>query len=415
MPAEHFQRSRWLLLPLLLAALAACDPAREQMIMAAPASDIDLQISTELQDLLDRKSHIRLRLTDERMSGEEALDALAAGEVDIAFVSNYQPYRDGVATVMPLYPTVLHIAHRRDIDASDPVAMLSGADIYAGADGSASRLVFERIASRLGLKEGDVSFVDRRHDAEGMDVDVAIAFAPISPQFEEEFAAYRFLTLGSPEDIGAGSTVDAAVLVNPRLRPFVIPKGTYGSATPEPVLTMAVDKILVASSDVDPSLIYDLIGEVLRLRPAISVNHPALFDELRDDFDISQSTFVLHKGAQAFLRRMEPSVYERYSGAAEVVITLLIAVTSASLAGVRIFRRRRKNRIDEFYAAAIRFRDSINDESSSTEREAAAKELKALQDNAFGKLIDEQLDADDSFRIFITLSDDVLKSLQRRG
>jgi len=178
---------------------------------------------------------------------------------------------------------------------------------------------------------------------------------------------------------------------------------------------MAVDKILVARSDVDPSLIYDLIGEVLRLRPAISADHPALFGKLQDDFDISQSTFVLHKGTQAFLRRLEPSVYERYSGAAEVAITLLIAVTSASLAGVRIFRRRRKNRIDEFYAAVLRIRDSINDKSDSAEREAAAMELKKLQDSAFEKLIDEKLDADESFRIFITLSDDVLKTLQRRG
>lgn len=135
--------------------------------MASPASDIDLQISTELQALLTKKSHMRLRLTDERMSGEKALDALAAGEVDIAVVSNYQPYRDGVATVMPLYPTILHIAHRNDIDATDTAAMLSGTDLYAGAAGSASRMIFERIASRLGLNKGDVNFVDGRYDANG--------------------------------------------------------------------------------------------------------------------------------------------------------------------------------------------------------------------------------------------------------
>ena len=41
-----------------------------------------------------------------------ALNAVASGEVDLALVSNYLPFRSDIATVMPLYPTVLHIASR---------------------------------------------------------------------------------------------------------------------------------------------------------------------------------------------------------------------------------------------------------------------------------------------------------------
>jgi TRAP-type uncharacterized transport system substrate-binding protein len=57
--------------------------------------------------------------------------------------------------------------------------------------------------------------------------------------------------MGKAEDIGSGSSVDAAVLLNPHFRPFVIPIGTYGTLTPEPAVTVAVDKILVARRDLD--------------------------------------------------------------------------------------------------------------------------------------------------------------------
>ena len=412
MPVTYFRRSGIAFLAFIVAGLAACESSRDRLVMVSPASDIDLQISTELQSLLSRKSDFRIGMTENRMSGEEALDALVAGRADIALVSNLQPYRDGVATVMPLYPTVLHIAYRKGLDASDPIGMLRGADVYAGAEGSASRIIFESITASSGLKDGDFRFTDGRFNAENQLVDVAVAFAPITPGIEDEFAGYEFLTLGSPDDIGTGSTADAAALINPRLRPFVIPVGTYGDATPRPILTMAVDKMLIARSDVDPSLIYDLIGEILRLRPALSADHPALFDKLRDDYDIGHSTFVLHKGAQNFLRRMQPSVYERYSGMADVFITILIATISAGVAGVRIWKRRRKNRIDEYYAEAIRIRDTINDSSNDDDKRAAAEELLALQDDAFRQLIGEKLDADESFRIFITLSDDILATLK---
>ncbi|MEM6512753.1 MAG: hypothetical protein AAF660_07055, partial [Pseudomonadota bacterium] len=92
-----------------------------------------------------------------------------------------------------------------------------------------------------------------------------------------------------------------------------------------------VDKVLLARSDIDASLVYDLIGELLRLRPALAAEQPGLFTGLNADFDVSHSTFVLHEGTQSFLQREAPTVYERYSGVAEVVVTILVALGSASL------------------------------------------------------------------------------------
>ena len=169
--------------------------------------------------------------------------------------------------------------------------------------------------------------------------------------------------------------------------------------------------MLLARPDVEASAVYDLIGEFLRLRPALAACNPGLFRDLSGDFDSRRSTFVLHPGAQAYLERSEPSVYERYSGIAEVVVTIVVALVSAGFAGFRIYKVRRKNRIDTFYTEAIRLRNSITERSSSEERQAVVENVRELQNEAFQLLVDEKLDADESFRIFITLSHDVIESL----
>ena len=96
-------------------------------------------------------------------------------------------------------------------------------------------------------------------------------------------------------------------------------------------------------------------------------------------------------------------------------MTLIVALGSGLIAGVRIFRMRRKNRIDRFYAAAIDIRRSVKDLNNPGEHQQAITKVRDLQNEAFELLVDEKLAADESFRIFITLSNDVLRELGARG
>lgn len=400
--------TRALLTFVLLATLAACEEGPSELRLVTPVGTIDRDIVEELAELFDNERVLtRISLTEETMSGEEALDAIAAGKADVALISNSQEFRRDIATVMPLYPTVLHIARRDGF--AEPTARgdLSDAAVFAGVKGSASRSIFERIADNIGLADDDYRYVTDPSEV----ADMVVVFAPIAPERIAEFPELRLISMGTPQEIGNGGTVDAAVLLNPHFRPFVIPVGTYGDSTPEPIVTIAVDKILVTRSDLDSAVVYDLISDILRLRPALAAKRPGLFQQLSEDFDVSRSRFVLHPGTLDYLQRSEPTIYERYSGVAEVAVTLMIALFSAALAGVRILRIRRKNRIDRYYAAAIEIRDSVDDQASSSEREQAIVKIRDLQNRAFDQLVDEKLGADESFRIFITLSNDVLRQL----
>lgn len=410
MATTQMQMTRLILITTLLA-LAACERNPHELRLVTPVSPIDRGIVEDLGSLFDDESLVRVQLSEGALSEEEALDAIASGRADIALISNNLEFRQDIATVMPLYPTVLHIARRKGSDSPGGPEMLRNAAIYAGPEGSASRLVFENFVKRTGLKDEQYRFVDGPTDIP----DVVIVFAPISPERIAEYPDFLLTSMGTPEDVGAGGTIDAAVLLHPYFRPFVIPIGTYGDSTPEPVVTVAVDKLLVARSDLDATVVYDLINEILRLRPALAAKRPGLFQQLSDDFDTSRSTFVVHAGTQAYLQRSAPSVYERYSGVAEVGVTLIVALGSAIIAGVRIFRLRRKNRIDKFYTQTIELGRSVTDASSAEERQRVFNQVRDLQDAAFDLLVDEKLSADESFRIFITLSDDVLGRLADVG
>ena len=92
-------------------------------------------------------------------------------------------------------------------------------------------------------------------------------------------------------------------------------------------------------------------------------------------------------------------------------MTVIVALASAIFAGVRIYHMRRKNRIDTFYTDVIAIRSSLDDSSSDDDRTAAARKIRDLQNTAFEMLIDEKLSADESFRIFLSLSNDALRDL----
>ena len=149
------QNCHVILLSLTFFALAACGSSRDELRLVVPATPADANIAAGLSELLDDENDISVQLTETPLAGEAALDALSDGTADIALVSNNLPFREDITTIMPLYSTVLHIGYRSDRQRESGIELLQGATVYAGPEGSASRLMFERIVGRLGLSEDD--------------------------------------------------------------------------------------------------------------------------------------------------------------------------------------------------------------------------------------------------------------------
>ena len=94
------------------------------------------------------------------------------------------------------------------------------------------------------------------------------------------------------------------------------------------------------------------------------------------------------------------------------MVTVLIALVSALIAVLGIIRARRKNRIDRFYVETIKIRNTCKASTNPVEIQQAISKIEQLQDEAFDLLVHEKLSADESFRIFVTLTNDVLGQLK---
>jgi len=386
-------------------------PAEIDMIM--PVLEIDRVIAERVVELVRKDSGVQINLVPLPEGTTSALDALEAGYGDIAFAPNTGRFRDGISTVIPLYPSVLHIVTDKDRPANSLDELLRGATVYAGPQDSITRALTKGVVDGLEFAPGEVAFANNRDDA----FDVIVIYAPIDRDRvmnDPLLKDVKWFSFGRPEDVGNGSMVDLAVLLNPRLRPFVIPMNTFGAATPEPVVTLAVDNLLVARAGLEDSVIYDLYAEILRVRPALFGDRPELYQPLDERVAEANFLYSLHPGALAFIKRDEPTMIERYSGVAEVVVTLMVGLVSGIFAVIKIYRIRRKNRLDEFLVEVIDIRNSLKPDSSADERAAAMASIRALQDRAFELLVDEKLAADDSFRIFTELSNNTIDRIKEQ-
>ena len=407
-------RLKILWLPLLLVFIGLVfiidSPSPKELRLVLPRLPIDREIADEFALLLDQQADVTIRQVRVREPDKGALHALIEGQADLAMVSNVEAFHPDIHTVTPLYPRVLHIAHRVGLAASDLETLLLAGSVDAGPPGSTGRTFLEQSLSLFGMTANQIRFVDDDGCAH-----VMVLYAPISSKVTallERCGEYRLFGLSELDELGKGSLVDALMLQNPRIRPFVIPRRIYGDVAPEPVVTLAVDQLLVAHESVVEADVYDLMSEIQRLQHAIADQNPAVFDNLAESFSGSKSTFALHQGTQSFLERDEPDLVERYSGVAEVLVTLIVGIISGGYAMFRIYQVRQKDRIDEFYEQILAIRDSLTGENPP-DYESVRREVRDLQNRALTMLIDEKLAGDESFRIFIELGNDLLDDLRR--
>ena len=399
-----------ILIPIVLIATdSVYSPEPEELRLVLPRLPIDRKIADEFALLLDEEADVTIRQVRLGDTTKSEMQALLDGDADLAMVSNKEAFHPDIGTVTPMYPRVLHIAYRSGISLGGFDSLLRSGTVSAGPPGSDARIFLEQALPLFDVEFDDVDFVGDEECA-----DIFLVYAPVSRNVMLELSRcgdYRLRSLGEISDLGRGSLIDALMLENPRVRPFIIPSGMYGDLTPAPVVTLAVDQLLVAHESVGEAVIYDLMSEIQRLQHAIADQHPAIYDDLAESFSGSKSTFALHQGTQAFLERNEPDFLERYSGIAEVLVTLLVGAVSGGFAMYRLYQIRRKDRIDEFYKQILAIRDSIP-EQDPVDVMAVRRRIRGLQDEALQMLIEEKLAADESFRIFMTLGNDLIDELR---
>lgn len=336
---------------------------------------------------------------------------IADGTADLALVQSDTPPADAARLVASLYREVLHVVVSPGSEVAS-VHGLAGRVVSLGAAGSGTRAVAERVFEQfhvepaedraLAMEQAEAALIDGEVEA------VCVLTASPSPLIDRwcERGA-RLLGIG---EVGVeGNLADALHAVDAVLEPVVLPRGIYGDAPPAPVQTIGVSALLVACESVEPGWIQDLTRALFdqRVRLAAADGVHTIFRALREDYDAGWSPVPYHEGAIAYYEREDPPFLVEYAEATSLVITLLAGGFSL-LVGVRQWlARRRKNRIDAYYNEVR----SVSSEPGGDGAQIRARLLEVRQ-RAFDDLIDEKVEADESFTIF---QDYLRTELERHG
>jgi TRAP transporter TAXI family solute receptor len=294
---------------------------------------------------------------------------------------------------------------------------LRGRRVSLGGSGSGTRQVARRVLDHFEVELGEDLAVSPSELAAAFrrgEVDVAFVLTAIPSQIIEALTrddSVRFLTLGDAQEIG--NEADALALVHPSLHAATIPHSTYGRLPERPVLTVGVTAQLVAASGVEEALVRQVTAALFEHRSRVRIGEEglAVAQRIRERYSPGSSTIPYHAGAVAFYTRRNPPFIVEYAETMSLFLTVLVGVYSAYIALREWTRRRRKNRIDAYYVEATGHFDDVHTASTESlfQRRDALVELRRT---AFRDLVDERLDANESFTILQDQIDSELRTIE---
>ena len=382
-----------------------CDREPTALTLRSSTEEPAFQVAAALRsELADRG--IQLELVSEFADPDGIVAAVRAGEVDLGIVEEPATRTAGIRTIVPLYPSILHVVHRASNPADSFSELIRGQKVYAGPIGGTAWRLLGQLAQDYGLAPPDYTVLpDPWSDVP----DVYFVLGDLlKPAALKQFDGYQFFSFGAADKLGSGTPAEGLALKYPNIRPFILPEAVYGDFNPSPVLTLATRTLLVSGEDLDTDVAYQLARTLIENTHEVALAYHLVTTELNERFDAAQLAWPLHEGARVYLNKDEPSLFERYAEVVGVMLTLLAALTSGLVALLRANRARRKNRIDVYYRRVLTVREQLGEIENSTEYNQLEKKLKALQNEVFELLIAERLNVDESLTLFLNLSNRVL-------
>jgi len=392
----------------LLVVLSSCSNEKIKYKLLYSEDEPIGRISQAIEEVLEANQNIEI----ERINAYGSianLDSLAKGTADFAIVENYIPGRDSIKTVMKLYPQILHIFYTGE-KANSVEELFYGKEVFIGLEGSGSYRFMMELFDYFDLDQSQFKLTENAFLN-----DVIAGFIDIVPQSSliglESFKLYSFDNI---ENYGKGSVVDGLSLKYPEIRPFVIPQYTYRELTSEPVVTIATDAVLITRSEMRENAIYEITKTLYEEKQHFTNISPLIAMGMEEKFERKDLSFPLHEGSRIYLDRDEPGLFERYAELFGVVFSIIVALVSGLISLSKWQSQKKKDRVDIFYKDLIEAKNAIRKITSPKEGLEKLRLVQDSQNKAFEMLINEELEANESFRIYMELSKETIDEIKSR-
>ena len=334
-------RQIWrLFLPLGLFLLAGCGK-EPPLRLVYNAGDYNYSQTAELlkKVLLSEGYQIQLVPVENAIEGARMV---ANGDAEFSMIMDQTDLEeeigeniDRIRTVVPLFRRVIYIFFQPDIPQNDFFTqMIRGRRIYAGPIGGEKYLSFQRFMKFAGFSDYTIT-------TDSSDAEAIFFWGDTNGQRAELLAKEGWKVYDMRETARHSIRLRLG-----RLSPFDLPP-THSMGREELIRTMSSNVLLITSDRTDQDRTYDFAEALFNARPRMIVTNP-IYEQMIEDFDTHMLPYPLSEGMEAYLRRDEPTFWERYAELIALAFGVL-ATISGVIQSIRLWiHRRRKERLDDY-------------------------------------------------------------------
>ena len=403
-----FRKFSYLLLVLCFLTINACHQHGEKLVISGAIEEPQNEIINTLVELINGQEHQHAILDIDEMATPN-IDSMIAGVYDMMIIDNNATYHKDVTVMIPLYPQILHVLHKKSIKPNSIYELFENRKVYAGMNSSSSYKLVQDLLMDFQIDKSSVELVD----ALGLfDAEVIVLFSElISIQELVDLYDYEFYSLDDIDQLGLGTTAEAIAMHHPQFQPFILPSFIYGMRNKEPILTISNEAMLVCHRNLDENIVYNITKVIHENKQALFGISPLLNEAFDENYNISELMFPLHSGARNFLEREEPSWLEKYSGTIGILITLLIALMSGIFTLYNYRQLRKKDIIDTYYQQLLDIRNQMDSYLTPEQINEKIIYIKHLQNETMDLVIREKLSANESYLVYMKLAEMVTQEL----
>lgn len=402
--------------------LISCEDSRQDFRMATGAVESrHYRVGNRIAKVLNQYMNHEFALDTIGQGSINNSQRLIQGFTNFALAQNDVPVSGNqgeLRTVLPLYPQLFFIIYRDSIEAHSLKELVQGRKIAIGPETGATSTFTKTFFESMGIEASDYELIYSNYQANTISDSIPISISVTgfnNSRIREMLIEKKgkIWSLDKAQLMNRGSLVDGFCLQYPFAYPFIIPKNTYQKYPSQPVLTIALDNVLLAHKSVDVNTVYTMVKTILDNKE-ILVGQDVSFRFIKDNFNNESLQFPLHEGTKQYLNRNKPSFLERYAE----LLALIVTTLTVGIGGLSTFwrwnKQRKKDRIDEYYLEVLKIENEAKQVEDISRLKRMLEEMERLRQKAFSQLVQEKLLADDSFRIFITLLHDISALVEKR-
>lgn len=395
---------RWLTVFYPLVLLAACTPETGKLVLGVSAEEPGPGIAEEVRQLLTESG-----LAVEVRSIETSTDIIAAlrnGDIDFGIIDEPARLIPGLATVLPLYPSILHVLYKGDQPADNFPGVIVGKRIYAGPPGGPAAQFLAQLGDHFDIDPGSYTVLDNPW-VESPEVYFVFG-GLLEKNSRRGLGDYRLFSFGDVARHGKGTVADGIALQYPNIKVFLLPAQIYNNLNPDTVLTLATRTVLVTAASTDVARVFDVTSILLANFQRLSSAYPLVTREMNEHIQLNSFTLPVHTGAQRSIDKDAPTLIQRYAQVFALGLTFVTLLVSMLITLYKSRKGREKDRVDGYYRKILALRRELQDSLSRDHCRRIEEQVINIQNEVFSLLVDQRVCANESLTIFLALSNQVL-------